>query len=107
MHNVSVPIAIFVATEFAAVMPLAMFAMVRERSAITAACVIAVIHMATEMFRTAIPRTRADEHAAYEPIRPVVAIRRTLVRRKVEIAVGACWRGADIHTDGNLGFRAR
>src|SRR5215469_9167054 len=107
MHDISVPIAVFIAMEFAAMVPLAVFTVVRERSAITAACVIAVIHMASEMFRSAIPRTRTDKHTAHEPLRPVVAVRRTVVRRVVEIAVGACGRRADIHTDGNLGFHTR
>lgn len=44
--------------------------------------------------KTAEPRSRADEHSSYKPIRAVVAIRRAVIRVKAVVAVGTNGRGA-------------
>jgi len=44
----------------------------------------------------AIPRTGADKHAAYKPVRPVISIRRARIRIIVIVAVRAGWRSANV-----------
>lgn len=53
------------------------------------------------------PRARSDEHAAREPLRSVISIRRACIRRVRIVAVGANWswsnvrRGAYSNCDSN------
>jgi hypothetical protein len=42
-----------------------------------------------------IPRARADKHAAYEVVRPIVAVRRAIVRVIPVVAISANRRGAN------------
>jgi len=58
-----------------------------QRSVITAPDIEGMIHMTVEVSRPVIPRACPDKDAAVEPFRPVVAIRRAIVRRRLVIAV--------------------
>jgi hypothetical protein len=45
------------------------------------AIVQVMIHVSVEVLRPMKPRTRADKHAAYEPLRPIITIRGAVIRR--------------------------
>jgi hypothetical protein len=53
------------------------------------------VDMPMEVARTVKPWTGADEYAALEPLGSVVAIRRTVVRRKVMLTIRTGGRCAD------------
>src|ERR1700730_7998968 len=59
----------------------------------------AVINVAVEVVRTVEPRAGSDEHAAAEPLRPIVSIWRAVVRGEVVIAVRACRLRSNIDRD--------
>jgi hypothetical protein len=61
----------------------------------------AVINVAVEVVRTVEPRAGSDEHAAAEPLRPIVSVGGAIVRGEIVIAVRACWLRSDV--DGDLG----
>jgi hypothetical protein len=61
----------------------------RQRSSVPVVRVIAIVYVAVEAVRSMEPRPGADKHAIQKPVRSVVAIRRTIVRRVIEIAVRA------------------
>jgi hypothetical protein len=75
----------------------------RHRSYITVVRIIAIINMAVESARAMKPRPSADEYPANEPIRPIVAIGSTGVRRIVKVPVRTHWRYANIHRDLSRG----
>jgi len=62
-----------------------------------------VINVAVEVARTVEPRAGSDEHAATEPLRPVVPVGGAIVWREVVVAIRANRRGSDIY--GDLGGR--
>jgi hypothetical protein len=57
-------------------------------SSVTVPRIITVVNMAIEAMRPVKPRTSPDEQPATEPIRSIVAIRRTAIGRIVIIAIG-------------------
>jgi hypothetical protein len=61
----------------------------------------AIVHVAVKAVRPMKPRTRTEEQPANEPIRTIVAIRGTIIRRIVEVPVRAHRRRAN--ADDNLG----
>ena len=61
--------------------------------------IVVVIDVSPEMRRTVVPGARADKDAAGEPLGPIVAIRRALVGRIVEIAIGAFGRRPNLYRD--------
>ena len=69
----------------------------RHRSGIAMPRVIPVIDMPVEPMPAVKPRPSADEQPAGKPVRPIVPIRRAVVRRIVVISVRARRR----HTDPN------
>jgi hypothetical protein len=73
----------------------------RQRSHVAMMRIIAIIHMAIPTMSPMEPRARSDEHPASEPIRPIVAIRSTVIRRIIKVPIGAHRRRSN--TDGNLG----
>jgi hypothetical protein len=48
------------------------------------------------------PRSSAEKDAAVEPLRPIVAIRRTVVRSIAVVAISTHRRCADVDSDRNL-----
>jgi len=70
-------------------------ATLRHRSVITVVRIVAVIDVAIEAMRTVEPGTCSEEHSAHKPVWAVVAIRRAIIRRVVEVTVGAYGRGSD------------
>jgi hypothetical protein len=74
---------------------------IRQRAAVTVARVVAVVDVAVEAARAMEPGSRADEDAADEPVGAVVAIGSAVIRRVIEVTVGAYWRYSD--ADHNLG----
>jgi hypothetical protein len=79
----------------------------RYRSVIAVVRIVAVIHVAPEAVRAVEPRSGSDEHAAHEPIGPIVAVGSAVIRRVVEVPIGADWRHANIDADSNLGWPYR
>ena len=73
-----------------------------QRAVVSTMRVEAVIYMAMET-RTAVePRSYTDKYAANKPIRPVVPIRRTVIRRVIEISIWTDGRSPDIHAYRDL-----
>lgn len=58
-----------------------------KTSVVAMAIVEMMIDMPIEMFRSVEPRTSADEYAAREPFRTVIAIRSAVVRRDFVVPV--------------------
>lgn len=90
-----------VAVEFAALRCGALAAR-GHRPVIAVAIVEVVVNVTVETVRTVKPRTSADEDAAREPLRAVVAIRSAIVRGFFVVAVRTDRRWAYLH--GNLGI---
>ena len=94
-----------------------LFAAARHRSSVAVAGIIAVVDMAVEVAGAAEPAAGADEHAAVEPARTVIAVRGTgigvilvIAPRAIRRAVVAVisWinhRGADADSYPDLGVR--
>jgi hypothetical protein len=72
----------------------------RRGAVIAVLGVVGVVYLAMEVGRTMKPRTGADEDAASEPLRPIVAVGNTGIRSVVIVAIGAI-RGHS-HFDHNL-----
>jgi hypothetical protein len=98
---VASPIARFVGVEVVE-LP---FAASRNRSVVSVVRVKAVVDVAVEAARTMEPRARAKKHPADEPIWPIVAVWRTIIRSVVKIPIGAHWRHSN--ADGYLSRRRR
>jgi len=56
---------------------------------VTVPVVEVMIHMPVEMFRSVEPGAGADEHASREPLRAVVTVGSTVIRRDLVISVRA------------------
>ena len=67
-----------------------------HRSMIAVARIVALVDMAVKSMRPVEPGAGPDEYPAREPIRTIVAIRRTVIRSIREIAVGAHWSHPDV-----------
>ena len=82
-----------------------------SRTSIEATAIISPIPEPSRM-TPVIPRSRANKHAAYEPIRPVIAVRRTGIRIIVIVSIRANRRtgrvaGTDSDPNANLRLRVR
>src|ERR1700683_3476047 len=77
----------------------------RHRSVITVTRIVAVVDVAIKAVRAVEPGAGSKKHPAYKPIRPIVAVWRTVIGSIVEVAVGAHRRHSNV--DGNLGRRQR
>lgn len=74
---------------------------------VTATRIIAIVNVTVEALRSAKPWAGSDEKSATEPIRSIVAIRRTTVGGVVEVAVGAVRRQTDSDANLSLCFGSR
>lgn len=81
------------------------FAARRHRSLVTVIRMKAIIHVAAEVSATVEPGASANEHAAVEPFRAVIARWCASVRSYVVITVRAIGSGAYININTNLGGR--
>ena len=82
--------------------PIGTLAATRKRSAVSEMRIVVMVDVAVKTFRPAEPRSRAKKHASGKPLWAVIAKRRTLVRRVIEIAVGASRRDSDADADLRL-----
>jgi hypothetical protein len=62
----------------------------------------AVIHVTMKTRRAVEPRTYTDKYAINKPIRPVVPIRSTVIRRVIEVSIWTDWRRPDVHSYRDL-----
>jgi hypothetical protein len=74
-----------------------------ETTVISFTEIIVMIYMSVETLRSVEPGTGTDEYTALEPLRAVVAIGGTVVRRNLVVSVRTNRRGTD--TDRNLRWR--
>jgi hypothetical protein len=79
----------------------------RPRSRVTVMRIKPVIHMSVKAVRAVKPRACSKKHPANKPIRPVVAVRSTVIGLIVEVSVGTHGSGADVYANGNLSWRHR
>ena len=79
----------------------------RQRSNVTVMRIKAVIDMAEKTMGAVKPRASSNKHPADKPIRPIVAVRSTVIRGIVEVPVRAHGSRSDIYADRNLGLRHR
>jgi len=77
-------------------------AALRRWAVVAVAWIIAIVDMAVEAGTAVVPGTSSDEQPAVEPVRPIVAIGRAVIRRIVVIAIGAYRRDSD--ADRYLGW---
>jgi hypothetical protein len=80
----------------------ALRAALRKRAVVAIMGIEPVVDVTVKAGMAVEPGTRAYEDAAYKPIRAVVAVGRAVIRRIVEISVGAHGSYADV--DANLGW---
>jgi hypothetical protein len=73
-----------------------------QRALVSVMRVEAVIHVAMETRRAVEPRSHTEKYAANKPIRPVVPIRSTVIRRVIEISIRTDGRNSDIHAYRDL-----
>jgi hypothetical protein len=101
-HSVAASIPLFVPVE----MIEGLISTFRMRTSIAVMRVEAIINVAVEVMPTMEPGAGSDEHAAVEPLGPVVTVRSAVVWREVVVAIRArrCW--SDIDRDLR-GCRAR
>jgi hypothetical protein len=71
----------------------------RKRSVIAMPIIQAMIDVPIEVLRSVIPGPGAEKDSAREPLRAVIAIRSTVVRRRFVVAVWADGRPADGNPD--------
>src|ERR1700758_2530049 len=72
----------------------------RMRTSVAVVRIEAIVNVAVEAVRAVEPGADADEHAAVEPLGPIVAIRSAVVWREVVVAIRAHRFWPDI--DGDL-----
>jgi hypothetical protein len=80
------------------------FAAVRHGTVIAVIGMVTIVDVSVEVFGSVIPGAGADEYAAGEPLRAVVALGSAIVRRNGVIATGAGGGRSDI--DGDMGIGA-
>jgi hypothetical protein len=71
----------------------------RDWTIVAVMWVEAVVHLAVEIVCAMEPRADPDKHTAAKPLRSIVPLRGAVVRRIVEISIGASRRYADIDGD--------
>src|SRR5580693_4370065 len=96
----------YVAAAVTGLIPLEMIECLRttcgHRASVSMVRIEAVIHVAMKTRRAMEPRSDTDEDAVNKPIRPVVPIRSTAIRRVIEISIWTDGRRADIHAYRDL-----
>src|ERR1700722_6895330 len=68
-----------------------------QRASVSMMRIEAVIHVAMKTRRAVEPRSYTDKDAVNKPIRPVVPVRSTAIRRVIEISIWTDGRSPDIH----------
>ena len=76
----------------------------RQRSNVPVVRIIAIVYVAVKAARAMKPATSPIKHSAYKPIGTVIAIRSTVIRRVVEVAIGTYGSRSDVYADRNLGW---
>jgi hypothetical protein len=79
----------------------------RHRTRVTVMRIIAVVDMSVKAVVAVKPRTRSDKHPAQKPIRPVVAVRSTVIGSIVEVSVRTHGSHSDVYANLNLRLRYR
>jgi hypothetical protein len=79
--------------------PVGMFASTRKWTPVSKARVVVAIDVSPEALRPAEPWPGAEKYASGKPLRAVIAKRRALVRRVIEIAIGTNRRYSDADAD--------
>jgi hypothetical protein len=79
----------------------------RQWSSVAVMRIKPVIDMSVEAAMAVKPRTCSKKHAANKPIRPVVAVRSTVIRGIVEVSVRTHGSWSDVYANGNLRLRHR
>jgi hypothetical protein len=78
-----------------------------QRPSVTVMRVIAVIDVPVKSVMAVKPRACSKKHSANKPIRPIVAVRSTVIRLIVEVSVRTHGSRSDVYADGNLSWRHR
>jgi hypothetical protein len=78
----------------------------RQRPPVSVLRMKASVHVTAKVFRSVKPWTDANENAAGEPLRAVVAIGSAIIRRYIIVAVRALWRSSDLDAYLSLCFRS-
>ena len=77
----------------------------RHRSSVTVMGIEPVIDMSVKAAMAVKPRTCSKKHPSNKPIRPVVAVRSTVIWGIVEVSVRTHGRWSDVYANGNLSLR--
>jgi hypothetical protein len=78
-----------------------------NRSSVAVMRIKPVIDMSVKAVRAVKPRTCSKKQAANKPIRPVVAVRSTVIWGIVEVPVRTHGNWSDVYANGNLSLRHR
>jgi hypothetical protein len=97
---VALPVARFISAETAE----GMLTPPGHRAGVAVMRIIAVIDVAVEAMRAVEPRAGADEDSVCEPIRTIVAVGGTVIRRIVEVSVRAARGPANADADADLSW---
>ncbi len=76
----------------------------RRRSSVTVMRIKPVIDMSVKAVRAVKPRACSKKHPANKPIRPVVAVRSTVIGGIVEVSVRTPGSRSDVYANLNLGW---
>jgi hypothetical protein len=79
----------------------------RHGSSVTVMRIKPVIDMSVKTVRAVKPRTCSKKHAANKPIRPVVAVRSTVIWGIVEVSVRTHGSWSNVYANGNLSWHHR
>ena len=79
----------------------------RQRSSVTVMRIKPVVDMSVKAVMAVKPRASSKKHPAHKPIRPVVAVRSTVIWGIVEVPVRAHGNRSDVYANLNLGLRHR
>jgi hypothetical protein len=79
----------------------------RQRSSVPVMRIKPVIDMSVKAVRAVKPRTCSKKHPANKPIRPVVAVRSTVIWGIVEVSIRTYGSRPNVYADGNLPLRNR
>jgi hypothetical protein len=91
--NVALPIARLIAVEVVEWR----LATLRHRPMVAVMGVIAVVYVSVKAVMAVEPGTSPNENATDKPVRPIVAIGSAVIRRIVEVPIGAAGFNADTH----------
>lgn len=64
-----------------------------------------IVHMAMKIARPVEPGAGPDKDPAVEPLRPVITVGSTIIRRDIVVAVRADRLGSDVDADADLSLR--